>query len=525
MAKINIATKPSLFRSTGVVSLMTLLSRILGFLRDVAFAVFIGVTGGMDAFLVAFKIPNFMRRLFAEGAFAQSFVPVLNETESTQGKAEVKALVDVVAGTLGTILLAVTALGIVAAPGFILIFAPGFYDEPDKFQLSYELLRLTFPYLFFISLTAFAGGILNTYQRFAVPAFTPVLLNICLISAAVIWAPYAEEPVWALAVGVFIAGGAQLAFQFPFLRRLGMLPRPRWGWKHPKVQRIIKLMIPILFGSSIAQLNLLIDTLLASLLVTGSITWLYYSDRLMEFPLGIFSIAIATVILPNLSARFAEESKQAFSDTLDWALRMLALICIPAMLGLFVLAGPLIATLFDYGKMTDTDVYMVRYSLMAYALGFLGFSLVKVLLPAFYSRQDSITPVRCGIRSLVAAMAMNGLFVFGMMWLGWPAVHTGLALGTSLGAFVNAGLLYHELRKAEVYHPNTGWGSFMLRVILASGLMAGGLWWYAGDLTPWLQWGLFERVYQLLLLVGGGAVFYFAVLGLSGFRPAMMRAP
>lgn len=498
---------------------MTLLSRVLGFVRDVALAVLFGAGAGMDAFLVAFKIPNFMRRMFAEGAFNQSFVPVLSATRKGESHAEVRELVDVVAGTLGLILVAITIVGVVIAPLLILLFAPGFVDSPSQFALSVDLLRWTFPYLLFISLTAFAGGILNTYGRFAVPAFTPVLLNLCMIGAAVWAAPHFARPEMALALGVFVAGVLQLAFQLPFLLRLRLLPRPRWSWAHAKVRRIVRLMLPILFGASVTQINLLLDTILASLLATGSVSWLYYSDRLMEFPLGVFSIAIGTVILPSLSARHAEQSAAAFSNTLDWALRLLVVIGVPAMVGLFVLAGPLITTLFHYRSFEVHDVIMSQYSLQAYAFGFMGFSLVKVLVPGFFSREDARTPVRCGVIAVLATMIMNLVFVGAMVWLALPAPHTGLALATSLGAFVNSGLLFWYLYRDRVYRPQAGWLKLGLRVAVASLLMAALLLVASGDLSAWFAAEAFERATWLAALIVGGVVLYFAVLFAVGFRP------
>lgn len=509
----------SLLKSTGVVSAMTLLSRVLGFVRDVALAVLFGAGAGMDAFLVAFKIPNFMRRMFAEGAFNQSFVPVLSATLNSETEADVRELVDVVCGTLGVILFGITVVGVVAAPVVIFVFAPGFADSPSQFALAVDLLRWTFPYLFFIALTAFAGGILNTYRRFAVPAFTPVLLNLCMIGAAIWGASYFQRPEMALAVGVFVAGAVQLVFQVPFLVRLRLLPRPRWGWRHSKVRRILRLMLPIMFGASVTQINLLLDTILASMLATGSVSWLYYSDRLMQFPLGIFSIAIGTVILPSLSAWHDEQSPSEFSDTLDWALRLLVVIGIPAMIGLFVLAGPLVTTLFNYRSFEVHDVIMTQYSLQAYALGFMGFSLVKVLVPGFFAREDARTPVRCAIVSMVATMIMNLLFVGVMVWLAWPAPHTGLALATSLGAVVNAVLLFWYLYRDKVYQPMRGWLRLGLRVAVASGLMGGLLVVGAGDLSAWLAAGVFERASWLAALIFGGVIVYFAVLFGAGFRP------
>lgn len=515
----------SVARSSGVVGALTFASRILGFVRDVLFAVLFGAGPGMDAFLVAFKIPNFMRRLFAEGAFAQSFVPVLSSTRQNESEAEVQELADVVAGTFGLILFGITVVGVLAAPVLILVFAPGFASTPDQFDLAVDMLRITFPYLLFISLTAFAGGILNTWGRFAIPAFTPVLLNICLIGAATLLAGHFDRPVMALAVGVFIAGIAQLLFQLPFLKRIGMLPRPRWGWRNSRVRRILKLMVPILFGSSVAQISLLLDTLIASLLAHGSVSWLYYADRLMEFPLGVFSIAIATVILPHLSVRHAAASAQAFSDTLDWALRMLLVIGLPAMLGLLLVAGPLVATLFNYHSFTTYDTRMTRYALMAYAFGFMGFSLVKILVTGFFAREDSRTPVRCAVISLAVAMAGNLLFVGLFVWLDWAAPHVGLALGTSLGAFVNAGLLYRYLRRDAVYRPGPGWARLIGPVFVASVVMTALIVFGMADMPVWLARDMVQRAAWLLFWITAAVAAYFSVLALLGVRPRHFHLP
>ncbi|HHJ80358.1 MAG TPA: murein biosynthesis integral membrane protein MurJ [Candidatus Tenderia electrophaga] len=500
-----------MLKSTVTVSAMTLLSRILGFIRDMVVARIFGAGLGTDAFFVAFKIPNFMRRLFAEGAFAQSFVPVLSEYKTQREHDEIKRLTDDVAGTFGAVLLLITIIGVLAAPLLIAIFAPGFLDEPGKYDLATEMLRLTFPYIFFISLTAFAGGILNTYGRFGVPAFTPVLLNLVLISFALWLAPQMDEPIMALAWGVFFAGIAQLLFQFPFLAKLKLLPRPRFNRKSEGVQKIKTLMIPAIFGSSVAQINLLLDTLIASFLVTGSVTWLYFSDRLVEFPLGVFGIALATVILPSLSRQHAAASPEAFSRTLDWALRWVLIVGTPAMVGLFLLAGPMLTTLFQYGEFSQHDVEMATRSLMAYSIGLMGFILVKVLAPGFYARQDTKTPVKIGIIAMVANMVMNLILVF-------PLAHAGLALATSLSAFLNAFLLFRVLRRDGVYKPESGWLRLMLQVLLANLAMAALLWWGASDLQAWFAWGGWQRAMQLLLWIAAGAVVYFAVLLITGVK-------
>lgn len=512
-----------LFKSTATVGGMTLISRVLGLVRDIIFARIFGAGAGMDAFFVAFKIPNFLRRLFAEGAFAQSFVPVLSEYKSQREHGEVRALVAAVSGTLGSILLLISLVAMLGAPLLVSLFAPGFLDQPDKYALTTDLLRITFPYLLFISLTAMAGGVLNSYGRFAIPAFTPVWLNLSLIGMALWGAPLFEQPVMALAWGVFIAGIAQLLFQFPSLRKLHLLVRPRWGRQHEGVKRIMKLMLPAIFGSSVAQINLLLDTIIASFLITGSVSWLYYSDRLVEFPLGVFGIALATVILPSLSRQHSESSPEAFSRTLDWALRLTVLIGAPATIGLVLLAGPMLTTLFHYGAFVDEDARMATLSLMAYGFGLLGFILVKVLAPGYYARQDTKTPVRIGIYAMVTNMVLNIVFVVPMVINDVSGPHAGLALATSVAAFVNAGLLFLGLRKQGIYKAEAGWLSFGLRILLAVGLMAMVLLWLSAPLNEWFAMGVMDRISQLLILIVVGAASYFASLYLLGIRPGMLK--
>src|SRR5690554_886859 len=388
---------PSLLRSSAIVGVMTMLSRVLGLARDIAIAALAGATGYADAFFVAFRIPNFMRRLFAEGAFAQAFVPVLSEFQATRSFADVQQLVNRVCGLLGSSLLLVTGLAVVGAPWLTALFAPGFISDADKFALTVDLIRITFPYLLFISLAGFIGAILNTYQRFAVPAFTPVILNVSLITAAVWGVRFFSEPVYALAWGVFFAGLLQFLFQLPFLAPLHLLPKPEIKLQDEGVKKILVLMVPALSGVSISQISLLLHTVLASFLPTGSVSWLYYSDRLVELPNGVFAIALATVIMPSLSRLHAAESTAQFSRTIDWALRAVLLLALPAALALVVLAEPILFTLFQYGETTARDMQMASYSLRAYALGLLGFMLIKILAPGYFSRQDMRTPVRFGI--------------------------------------------------------------------------------------------------------------------------------
>lgn len=496
---------------------MTLISRVLGFIRDIVIARLFGAGIGADAFFVAFRLPNLLRRLFAEGAFSQAFVPVLSEYKAQRPHVEVKQLVDHIAGSLAAILMLFTLLGILAAPALVLLFAPGFTEVQDKYELTAAMLRITFPYLLFISLTAMAGGILNSYGRFAIPAFTPVFLNLSLIGAAIWLAPALEQPVTGLAWGVFAGGVVQFLFQFPFLLRLGLMPIPRIGFHHEGVRRILRLMGPAIFGVSVAQINLLIGTLIASFLTTGSVSWLYYSDRLVEFPLGIFGIALSTAILPQLSEKHAKGSAEAFSHLLDWALRWVVLIGTPASLGLAILSGPTLCTLFQYGEFGSHDVEMARLSLMAYALGLLGFLLIKVIAPGYYSRQDTKTPVRIGVVALLSNIVLNLLLIA-------PLAHAGLALATSLSAYLNAGLLYLGLRKAGVYHPVPGWEGFLMRVGFANVLMVVVLALGMGELEDWLQWGAIERACRLTGWMMGGGALYLICLWLLGLRFRHMTA-
>ncbi len=520
-----------LLRSTGTVGAWTLLSRILGLVRDVVYARLFGASFVMDAFFVAFRIPNIFRRFFAEGSFSQAFVPVFAEYDQSREHAEVRELVSRTAGTLGVILSVFAAVGAIAAPAFITIFAPGFAtaataasgSDAERFALAVAMLRWTFPYLLFVSLAALAGGVLNTYQRFVAAAFSPVLLNVVLIVFAVWIAPLYTRPGMALAAGVFAAGVVQLACMLPSLARIRLLPRPRWGLSHPGVRKILKLMVPGLFGSSVAQISILLDTLIASFLVTGSISWLYYSDRIMEFPLGVFGIALATVMLPNLSRQHAAKAGADFGKTLEWAMRLVVLIVTPATLGLMLLSGPLLATLFYGGEFSVRDVDQSTFSLIAYSAGLMGFTMVKVLAPGYFARQDTGTPVRVGLIALGSSMALNLVLVVPWALAGGEAPHAGLAASTSLGSFINAGLLYRGLRRTEVLTPAPGWPRFLLRVAVAAGVMAALLLSLAPPTADWLAASALTRCLWLAVAVGGAALAYFATLFAVGIRPAQLR--
>ena len=501
----------------------TMLSRVLGLVRDIVLGVVFGPSAATDAFFVAFKIPNFLRRLFAEGAFQQAFVPVLADARQTGGDAAVRALFARVTGCLGLILLAITLLAVLGSPGLIRLFAPGFIDQPEQLALASEMLRLTFPYLLLIALTAAAAAVLNTYDEFGPPAFAPVLLNLSLIAAAVWLAPRLETGVLALALAVPVAGVLQLLVQLPFVWRRGALAWPWPDWGDPGVRRILRLMGPTLFSTSVQQINLLLDTILASFLVVGSISWLYWSDRLMEFPLGVFGIALGTVILPRLSAEHAEASPARFNATLDWALRLALVIILPATVGLVVLAGPLLATLFGYGAFDATDVQAASWSLMAYGLGLFGFVLVKVLVPGYFSRQDTRGPVRCAVIAMLVNMVISVSLVIALIDTG--VAHAGLALATGVAAWVNAGLLYRGLRHAGVYRPLAGWRWLGGRVLVAAFMLGAVLQWPARQAAFWLEAGVAGRITALtgVILVGAGV--YFLTLWLLGVRPEQLREP
>jgi putative peptidoglycan lipid II flippase len=504
----------NLLRALATVSSMTLVSRILGFVRDAVIARLFGAGLATDAFFVAFRIPNLLRRLFAEGAFSQAFVPILAEYRTRNGEGETRVLVSRVATALSLAVFAVSILGMLASPWIIYVSAPGFSAMPEKFDLTVAMLRITFPYLLFISLVSLAGGILNTWSRFAVPAFTPTLLNLSFIFCALVFAPYFHPPVMVLAWAVLAGGALQLALQLPYLARIGMLPRLRADFMDAGVRRILRLMGPAVFGVSIAQLSLLINTIFASFRANGSVSWLYYADRLMEFPTGMLGVALSTVLLPSLSKYYSSSANDAleqYSRLLDWGLRLTLLLALPAAVALALLAVPLISTLFHYGHFSVEDVWMTRRALVAYSVGLVGLILVKVLAPGFYARQNIRTPVKIAVITLIATQLMNLVLIV-------PLKHAGLALAIGLGACLNAGLLYYKLRQHRIYQPQPAWGRFALRLALALVMMAAVLWGASGSDSWWLAAAWQARLAGLVGLVCLGAVIYFATLWLLGFR-------
>jgi putative peptidoglycan lipid II flippase len=509
----------NLLKALATISSFTLLSRITGFIRDLLIARAFGAGLYTDAFFVAFKLPNLLRRLFAEGAFSQAFVPILSEYKNRNGDDATRRLVSQVASLLTLVVLAVAALGILGAPLLVYVSAPGFADEPAKFDLTVLLTRITFPYIAFMSLVALAAGVLNTWSRFSIPALTPVLLNVAMILAATVLAPHFNPPVLALAWGVLLGGVLQLALQVPALIRLGMMPRPTMNFSDPGVRRLLLLMGPATLGVSIAQISLLINTIFASFLGTGSVSWLYYADRLMEFPAGMLGVALGTILLPSLAKHYADQSPEEYSRLLDWGLRLTVLLALPAAAALAMLAVPLIATLFLYGQFTEHDLWMTRQALLAYSVGLLGLILVKVLAPGFYARQNIRTPVKVGILTLLATQIMNLAFII-------PLQHAGLALAIGLGACMNAAILFHLLVKHGVYKPQPGWGSFLLKVVTALASMCGALFFAAGKFQEWIEIGFSMRVLWLLGLVVLGVAVYFGALWAMGMRPGqfMRRA-
>lgn len=504
----------NLLKALAKVGSMTFVSRILGFVRDTLIARVFGAGMLSDAFIVAFKIPNLLRRVSAEGAFSQAFVPILAEYKSQRSFDETHHLINRVATWLGLILVVVTLLGMLAAPWIVTLIAPGFRANPAKMQLTVELLRITFPYIFFISLVSMAGGVLNTYNRFGIPAFTPVWLNVSMIAAVLFFADHFAEPIKVLAWAVFFGGFLQLLFQIPFLKQIGLLPKLDFHQNDDGVWRILRLMGPAILGVSVAQISMITNTIFASFLDTGSVSWLYYADRLMEFPTGVLGVALGTILLPSLSKAYSGSDEREYSQLLDWGLRLTFILAAPAAIALAVLAAPLVIALFHYGKFTAHDALMTEQALIAYSIGLLGLILVKILAPGFYARQNIKTPVKIAIFTLVITQLMNGLFIFVL-----PLRHAGLALAIGLGACINAALLYYHLRKANIYQPQPGWSAFLFKLLVALSVMGMTLHFAMGDTNAWLNFGLIKRLLYLSGLVALGGVSYFATLMLFGFRP------
>ena len=502
----------NLLKAAASVSGMTLASRITGFIRDTLLAVLFGAGLAMDAFVVAFRIPNLLRRLFAEGAFSQAFVPVLGEYRQRRGDEATRELTGKVLAMLAVALFIVTAIGVVAAPLVVYATASGFAKDAEKFGLTVAMVRVCFPYILFIALTSLSSGVLNTYGSFKAPAFTPVLLNLAFIAAALFVAPHLERPVMALAWAVFAGGLAQLLFQVPFLRRIRMLPRPRWDPKDEGVRRILRLMAPATFGVAVAQISLVINTQIASNLGDGPVSWLYYADRLMEFPSALLGVAIGTVLLPSLVRRHQESNAEEYSRLLDWGLRITLLLALPAAVALSLLAVPIVSTLFWHGPhFTQHDVIMTRSALVAYAAGLAGIILVKVLAPGFYARQNIRTPVKVAIATLAVTQLMNLLIV--------PRLgHAGLALSISIGACFNAGWLWFLMWRGKAYRPEPGWGTFLLKLAVALYLLGGALWFSMGTEASWFELAATPRAFKLVAVIAAGVAAYFGSLALMGFR-------
>ncbi len=523
-------------------SSMTMISRVLGLVRDQVITTTFGSNAVTDAFWVAFRVPNFLRRLFAEGSFATAFVPVFTEVKETRPHADLRELMSRVSGTLGGALLVITALALIFTPQLAFLFSSGVSDPAKQGRLV-DLFRLTFPFLLFVSLTALAGGALNSFQRFAMPALTPVILNLCMIAGALWLAPRLggtpEKQILALGWAVLAAGVLQLLFQLPGLKGINLLTLPRWGWNHPDVRKVLTLMVPTLFGSSVAQINLLLDTVIAAHLTDGSQSWLSLADRFLELPLGVFGVALGTVILPALARHHVKTDGEGFSNALDWGLRMTLLIAVPAMLALLLLAEPLIATLFQYRRFTEFDTQMTALAVYGLSFGLPAFALLKVVLPAFYSRQDTKTPVRAGLVALVANMVFNFILlavVFHfmvppelrqqgvMVALGkQPGLHLALGIASALSSYLNLALLWYWLGKTGVYQRRPGWAGYLLRLVVACTAMVAvllGLLHWLPEFTPMDKW---QRASALALLVGAGGASYLLAMIAMGFRPRDLR--
>ncbi|WP_410015360.1 murein biosynthesis integral membrane protein MurJ [Sodalis sp. C49] len=501
----------NLLKSLAAVSSMTMFSRVLGFARDAIVARIFGAGMATDAFFVAFKLPNLLRRIFAEGAFSQAFVPILAEYKTQQGEEATRTFIAYIAGLLTLALALVTLAGMLAAPWVIMVTAPGFTDSPDKFILTSSLLRITFPYILLISLASLVGAILNTWNRFSVPAFAPTLLNVSMIGFALFAAPHFHPPVLALAWAVVVGGVLQLGYQLPHLKKIGMLVMPRIQFKDAGVWRVLRLMGPAILGVSVSQISLIINTIFASFLVSGSVSWMYYADRLMEFPSGVLGVALGTILLPSLARSFSSGNHDEYSRLMDWGLRLCFVLALPSAVALGILAKALTVSLFQYGRFSAFDAAMTQRALMAYAVGLIGLIMVKVLAPGFYSRQDIKTPVKVAIVTLIMTQLMNLVFI-------GPLKHAGLSLSIGLAACLNAGLLYWQLRKKDMFQPQPGWLPFLVRLIIAVVVMAAALLGMLWVMPDWAQGTMLARLLRLALVVAVGVVAYFATLAALGFR-------
>ncbi|MCD4864935.1 murein biosynthesis integral membrane protein MurJ [Pseudomonas sp. PLB05] len=501
----------NLLKSLAAVSSMTMLSRVLGFVRDTIVARTFGAGMATDAFFVAFKLPNLLRRIFAEGAFSQAFVPILAEYKAQQGEEATRTFLAYVSGLLTLVLAVVTVLGMLAAPLVIWITAPGFADTPEKFALTSDLLRVTFPYILLISLASLAGAVLNTWNRFSVPAFVPTLLNISMIIFALFLTPYFDPPIMALAWATLVGGLAQFLYQLPHLRRIGMLVLPRLNLRDAGVWRVMKQMGPAILGVSVSQISLIINTIFASFLAAGSVSWMYYADRLMELPSGVLGVALGTILLPALSRTYAKADRQEYSRLLDWGLRLCFLLVLPCSAALALLSEPLTVSLFQYGRFDAHDALMTQRALVAYAVGLLGIILVKVLAPGFYAQQNIKTPVKIAIFTLAVTQVLN-LILIG------PLQHVGLALAIGLAACLNAGLLFWQLRRHNLFIPQAGWTGFLMRLLIAVAVMSAVLFGLMQLLPSWSEGLMWQRLLRLGGLVAAGVLAYFASLFLLGFR-------
>ena len=515
--------KARLLRSGMVSAAATFMSRILGMVRDIAIAQLLGAGLMADVFFFANRIPNFFRRLFAEGAFAQSFVPVLTKCSKEEDASALKELIAKSAGTLGLIVLVISVIGMVASPVVTAIFGWGWFeaylnDAPDaeKFTQASTLLEITFPYLFFITLTALCSSVLNVHGSFAIPAITPCWLNITMIVVAYFIAPHFEDPNKVLAYGMVAGGVVQLIFQLPFIIKLGLMVRPKWGWSHPGVKRIRTLMIPALFGVSASQLNLLVNTVLASFLATGSISYLYYSDRLLEFPIGIFAVAISTVILPALSRVDIKTQHGNYVRTLDWGVRLVLLLGIPSALGIIALREPILRVIFMRGAFSEENVILSSHSLLASVSGLCAIMLVRVLVQGFAALQDTKTPVRCSIVAIIANICFNLILV-------WPLDYIGLALSTALAAFVNAGQLLYLLHKRNIYRVSSTTLLFIGKALISGIVMAVAVRYFSPDFSVWATMSTLTSIFYLAALIIGGALLFGLCCMALGIRPRHIK--
>ncbi|MDC3386243.1 murein biosynthesis integral membrane protein MurJ [Gammaproteobacteria bacterium] len=513
--------KKKFLRNTLIVSSFTMISRIFGYIRDAAIFIFISnSSGALDAFFVAFRIPNFFRRIFGEGALSTAYVPVLSDYKNNAKGNDAKEFINSSITYLCLILLIISIVGVAITPILIYLIAPGFvYAESGQYELSYSLLRITFPFMFFICLTAVLSSILNCYEKFSMPAFTPVIVNITLILSILFFSDNFDEPVYALAWGLIFGGFIQVVFLLYPLIKMGLFPKISFNKKHPGIKKIKELMLPMILGSSVTQINLIFDTIIASFLITGSIGWLYMSDRFIELPLALFGISIATVLLPKLSEYYNKSDCRSYNATFNWGLKIGIIISLPTSIGLILLAEPILITLLQYREFSVHDVNMTAIGMIAFAIGLPGMIGAKILITNFYSRKNTKYPVRAAVIAVICNFLLNIIFVIYLIKSEFDGAHAGLALATSISAYINFFLLFKTALKTKIIEIDLSIKKIFIKSMIASIIMATFILYFDLNLNTWINLNLVGRLSNLFFIITSSIILYLVLLVMFGIFP------